>query len=106
MQPDFIATLQYRNSEEGGRRTATISGYRPTVKFSFDEMLTGSIQTFIGKELVHPGESIEAEIVIIATTYFKGRLSEGMNFIFTEGQIIIGTGVIKKILNRDLKIKE
>lgn len=102
---DFIATLYYKTFEEGGRTTAAKSGYRPAVKFPFDEMLTTGIQTFIGKEKVFPGDSVEAEIGIIAAPHFKGRLKEGMIFTFSEGHRIIGTGVIKQILNQDLKIK-
>jgi translation elongation factor EF-Tu-like GTPase len=102
MKPDFIATLYYKTSEEGGRNTPAQSGYRPTVKFPFDEMFTGSIQNFLDKESVKPGEVVEAQITIIATPYFKGKLSEGIDFVFTEGLTIIGTGVIKEILNKDL----
>ncbi|PZR22991.1 MAG: hypothetical protein DI539_04215 [Flavobacterium psychrophilum] len=106
MQPDFIATLYYRTTEEKGRATAAKSGYRPTVKFPFDKMMTTGIQTFVGKELVYPGESIDAIISILSFEHFYNRLDVGMEFIFAEGQRIIGTGVIKEILNQNLKIKK
>lgn len=105
MEQDFIATLKYRATEEGGRETVAKSGYRPTLKFSFDKMLTSGIQTFIDNEQVYPGESVDAFIKILAVPHFQGRLEEGMEFIFTEGDRIIGTGVIKEILNKELKIK-
>ena len=98
-EPDFIATLRYRTTEEGGRRTAAKSGYRPTIKFNFDKMLTSGIQTFIDKDIVNPGDIVRAEINILSAPHFAGRLSEGMEFIFTEGSRIIGTGIINGIIN-------
>lgn len=106
MQQDFIATLKYKTTEEGGRKTAAISGYRPTVKFSFDKMLTSGIQTFIDKEMVYPGETVNAFIKILAVPYFEGRLEEGIEFIFTEGNRVMGSGIIKEILNQELNIVE
>ncbi|RWX01571.1 ADP-ribosylglycohydrolase family protein [Flavobacterium cerinum] len=103
---DFIAVLKYKTTEEGGRETAAKSGYRPAVKFSFDKMLTSGIQTFIDKEQIYPGESVEAYMKILSAPHFYGRLEERMEFIFTEGDHIIGTGVIKEILNQYLKVKE
>ncbi len=103
IEPDFIANLKYRTAEEGGRKTAAISGYRPDIKFPFDEMLTCGFQTFIGQEKVLPGESVKAEIKIIAAEYFKGQLYENLEFDFREGQNIIGTGKISEIINQNLK---
>lgn len=101
---DFKAGLKYKTTEEGGRETITKSGYRPTLKFNFDEMLTSGIQTFIDKEQVYPGESVDAYIKILSAPHFYGRLEEGMEFIFTEGDRTIGTGVIKEVINRQLNI--
>jgi translation elongation factor EF-Tu-like GTPase len=53
--PDFVATLIYRTTEEGGRRTPAKSGYRPQVKFDFVEMQTSGQQVFMDKEWVYPG---------------------------------------------------
>lgn len=100
---DFIAILKYRTAEEGGRKTAAHSGYRPDIKFPFDKMLTCGFQTFIDQEKVFPGESVKAEIKIIATEYFKGRLFEDLEFDFREGPNIIGTGIIIEIINPILK---
>jgi translation elongation factor EF-Tu-like GTPase len=49
-QADFIATLTYRTTEQGGRKTAAVSGYRPQVKFDFAEMQTSGQQTFIDRK--------------------------------------------------------
>ena len=103
IEPDFIAILKYRTAEEGGRKTAAITGYRPDIKFPFDKMLTCGFQTFIGQEKVYPGESVKAEIKINASEYFKGQLYENLEFDFREGQHIIGTGKILEIINPNLK---
>jgi len=100
---DFIATLTYRTAEQGGRKTAAKSGYRPQIKFDFEEMQTSGQQTFIDRELVFPGDTVEAEIKIISVDYFVNKLTEKMEFEFREGATIIGTGKIKQIINDKLK---
>ena len=64
-EPHFIAELIYRSTENGGRKTAAKSGYRPQVKFEFTEMQTSGIQNFIGKDYCLPGEKILAEITVV-----------------------------------------
>ena len=100
---DFIATLTYRTIEQGGRKTAAKSGYRPQVKFDFEEMQTSGQQTFIDRELVFPGDTVEAEIKILSVDFFTNKLVEGMEFEFREGAKVIGTGKIKNIINDKLK---
>ena len=101
--PDFIATLKYHTTEEGGRLTPANSGYRPQVKFDFEEMQTSGQQVFIDKEVVYPGDTVMAEITMASPGIFKGRLLEGMTFEFREGAKIIGTGTVVEILNGELK---
>jgi hypothetical protein len=100
---DFIATLTYRTAEQGGRKTATKSGYRPQIKFDFEEMQTSGQQTFIDRELVFPGENVDALIKILSEDYFKDKLAEGMEFEFREGATVIGTGKIKHVVNERLR---
>ncbi|MBV8388946.1 MAG: hypothetical protein JO080_04010 [Mucilaginibacter sp.] len=101
-KPDFIAELKYRTTEEGGRRTAAFSGYRPQVKFDFSEMQTSGQQKFIDKEIVHPGETVIAEIAILSPEFFKNKLKPGIEFEFREGARIIGIGIVREIFNSDL----
>jgi|SRR5579859_3358246 len=100
--PDFVAALKYYTTEEGGRRTPAKSGYRPQIKFDFEEMQTSGQQAFIDKEIVCPGDTVNAEITMSSPMIFKGRLSSGMAFQFREGARIIGVGQIIEILNREL----
>lgn len=100
---DFIATLTYKTTEQGGRKTAAKNGYSPQVKFDFDEMQTSGQQTFIDRELVFPGDTVDAEIKILSVDHFANRLTEKMQFELREGVTIIGTGLIKQIINNKLK---
>lgn len=100
---DFIAILTYKTTEQGGRKTPTKSGYRPQVKFDFEEMQTSGQQMFIDRELVFPGDTVEAEIKIISVDHFANRLTEEMQFEFREGATVIGTGIIKHIINEKLR---
>lgn len=100
---DFIAELEYLTTEQGGRKTPACSGYRPQTKFGFDAMQTSGQQTFIEREIVFPGETVNAKIKIIAVEHFAHKLEEGMTFQFLEGPTLVGTGKIKLIINDKLK---
>ena len=100
---DFVAELKYRTTEQGGRKTSAHSGYRPQVKFDFTEMQTSGQQTFLDKEFVSPGDTVNAKIRILSVDYFANKLTEGMQFEFREGDKIIGAGLIKQIINERLK---
>lgn len=102
-EADFIATLTFLTSEQGGRKTPVFSGYRPQVKFDFSEMQTSGLQTFIDRKIVYPGDTVEAEIRIISFEHFEGKLKDKMKFDFREGSRIIGTGQIKRTINEKLK---
>jgi len=102
-EADFIATLTYLTTEQGGRQTPAFSSYRPQVKFEFSEMQTSGQQKFIDRTIVFPGDTVEAEIKIISVDQFAGQLNEKMNFDFREASRIIGTGQIKHILNDKLR---
>lgn len=102
-EADFIATLTYLTTEQGGRQTPAFSNYRPHVKFEFSEYLTSGQQKFIDREIVYPGDNVEAEIRIASVDYFAGQLKENMKFEFAEGPRLIGTGQIKRIVNNKLR---
>jgi hypothetical protein len=102
-EADFIATVTFLLTEQGGRQTPAFSGYRPQVKFEFSEMQTSGQQTFIDRRIVYPGDTVEAEIRIIAVGHFAGQLNEKMKFELREGSRIIGIGQIKHIVNNKLR---
>jgi len=102
LKPHFLALLTFIKSEDGGRKTPALSGYRPGIKFPFHDGFFTGVQTFIDAELAFPGDVINAEIALLNTEYFKGKIYEGLDFDFFEGSNLIGHGVIKKILNPEL----
>ena len=105
--PDFIATVTYLPTEEGGRKNPVYSGYRPLVKFEIGELYTSGQQVFIGTNSVKPGEAVEAEITILSKEAFQNCLYVGMKFNFMETpKQTLGTGVITKVINNELQLLE
>ena len=100
---DFIAQLQYLTIEQGGRKTPAKSGYWPQVKFDFTEIQTSGQQIFIDKEIVYPGNKMDAKIKLLSPDYLAESLTEDMKFEFREGATIIGTGKTKYIVNDKLE---
>jgi translation elongation factor EF-Tu-like GTPase len=103
-KPDFTAMLKYYAIEQGGRTMPARSGYRPQLKFGFEEMQTSGQQVFLDKEVVYPGDTVKAEITMASPMIFRGRLVCGEAFEFREGDRIIGTGRIIEILNSELNV--
>jgi len=101
--PDFIATLTYLTTEEGGRKNYAASGYRPHVKFDGRDELTTGEQLFIEKNKVFPGETITAEIRIVAVRVFKNYLFPCLHFEAVEGRRVVAHGTIIEVLNPELK---
>lgn len=99
---DFLAELYFISTENGGRKTPAKNGYRPHIKFDFEEMMTSGQQIYVNKDLVFPGDSVIAEMNILSRPYFEGKLDVGMNFNFYEGPNLIGHGKILEIVNQSL----
>jgi translation elongation factor EF-Tu-like GTPase len=100
---DFVAEVTYFTTDEGGRCGYAASGYRPHIKFSFSKYLTSGQQTFLDKEIVHPGETVTTAIKILSVNIFHQSLSEGMIFEVGEGPRTVGTGKITEIINENLR---
>lgn len=100
---DFIAVLNFLPTESGGRNNFALSGYRPAIKFEFSELQTSARQVYIDREKVFPGDIVEAEIKMVSADQFQGMLTRQMKFDFREGSSIIGTGVIKHVVDSKLQ---
>lgn len=100
---DFVAQLCFKKTEDGGRTNFALSGYRPQVKFSFTEIQTSGQQTYIDNKMAFPGDNINALIKLATKEHLKGKLREGSNFEFLEGEKVIGTGRILLIKNDELR---
>lgn len=103
-QPDFIAKLKYRTTEEGGRQGYAASGYRPHVEFDHISFFKSSgQQIFLDKDKVNPGDNVAAEITVLSYYGYYGNINEGDTFKFCEGARIIGVGEVTEILNEKLR---
>jgi hypothetical protein len=100
---DFVAQLNFKKTEEGGRTHFALSGYRPQVKFNFTEMQTSGQQTYIDNKMAFPGDNLNALIKLATTEHLKGHLREGTTFEFLEGDRLIGNGRILKLKNEELR---
>jgi len=105
-QPDFLAKITYRTTEQGGRRTPAASGYRPQVKFDFSEVQTSTSQLFRDQETVAPGETVVAEMCMMGKDYFAEKLSVGMRFEVREGARVTALGEILEIFNKSLAVEQ
>jgi len=103
---DFLAELNYKSTEKGGRRTPANSGYRPQLKFEFTEMQTSGHQFFIGTDTVKPGETVLAKIAMNTTEHCIAQLEIGTQFEFCKGTVVIGIGKITEIINKSLENKK
>lgn len=101
LKPHFIALLNFISEKEGGRKTPTSSGYRTEIKFPFNTETILGENHFIDADLVFSGDTINAEITIIDFEKINGKLYNGLDFDFYEGEFLMGKGVITKILNTD-----
>lgn len=103
-KPDFIALINYKSTEQGGRTKPVHSKYMPLIGFPGLLPFTGGQQIFLDKEIVYPGESVKAEITILSAQSFKSKLFVGqkINICEVPGKIL-GSGEILEIINKDLE---
>lgn len=102
-QTDFRAVISYLSANQGGLKIPISSGYRAHIKFEFIEKQSTAEQIFEEEETIFPDDNIEAQIKLISPEYYTRRLSEGTSFELSHGERLIGTGIIKQVLNSGLK---
>ncbi len=89
------AKLKLKTSEEGGRQTGFISGYRPNHVFEYDDN-EQILQTFIGdiifedKPTFDPGEEREVTVRFLINQPIEKYLNKGRIWWIHEGQNQIG----------------
>lgn len=103
---DFIAELKFLATEEGGRKNAVTSGYRPHIEFNeYPEIITSGQQVYIDQDTVKPGEKgVFTKISIANKEQFNQKLCKNVCFWFYEGKQRIGFGSIIEVVNPDLKV--
>lgn len=93
----MVKIRAYIKLYENGRKTPFHSGYRPLFNF-VEEMKTSGRIDLIDKEQFSPGEEGEVEILFLNRNYLGGDFDIGTTFLFGEGEIPLGEGTVKEIL--------
>ena len=102
--PDFIARLNYLTIAQGGRRTPAGTGHRPHTRFEGRNDTITVEQVFADdREYILPGESTEAEMTVIVKEKLGKSLYAGQTFEFFDGEKLVGTGTVLKVLNPSLQ---
>lgn len=82
---------------ENGRKTPFNTGYKPLFNF-IEEMKTSGRIDLIDKEQFYPGEEGEVEIIFLNRDYLGSDFDIGKTFLFGEGAVPLGEGMVKEIL--------
>jgi len=101
--PDIEAQISFLPTEQGGRRSLALSGYRPNHDFGLDGMLNDAAHEYIGCESAAPGQTVNANMWFLAPQYQEGHLHPGFKFTVQEGSRIVGHGVVTKVINTALQ---
>ena len=93
---NFLTTLSLLPTEAGGRKKSVFSHYRPSFSFNTKQHFSGEV-VFVQVEELHPGETAMAEVRLLPSRYIRHNLKSGDTFAISEGNKIVGTGVIRRI---------
>lgn len=89
------AEISFLKTEEGGRKSAAFSGYRP--QFYYDGHDWDAQHTYIGVEKVAPGETALAHLTFMSPEYHRERVHVGMPFEVREGAKVVARGIVTKL---------
>lgn len=96
-EADIEAEVTYLSTEEGGRTSPGLTGYRP--EFKVDGTYWVSVHDYPDVGSVRPGETARALISFVSPHELVGRLSVGMEFEVTEGGRLVARGRVTRIVN-------
>jgi hypothetical protein len=95
------AKLRLRKTEDGGRKTGLISGYRPNHVFEY--IVGQPLQTFIGdikfegQDYIEPGEEKLVMVRFLLNQPIEKYISVGRKWWIHEGERVIGEAEIVEI---------
>ncbi|MDE5833146.1 MAG: elongation factor Tu [Desulfovibrio sp.] len=89
----FKAEVYVLSKDEGGRKTAFFSGYRPQFYFRTTDV-TGVIELPEGVDMVMPGDNVSFNVELIAPI----AMEKGLRFAIREGGKTVGSGVVTEII--------
>jgi len=109
MKPDYPkdveAEIYFLTTEEGGRHTSVVSGYRP--QFYYDGHDWDAIQNYPDEqEPVQPGDTVTAYLSFLSPHYLVGSLFVGKEFLLREGARTVGRGHVTKVLELERSAEE
>ncbi|KFE97169.1 hypothetical protein [Chryseobacterium luteum] len=99
-KPHFKATLTYLATEDGGIVTPVSSGFRTVIRFPYDNKDLIANQTFLETELVFPGDTVVADIILLEAKEALEKIYEGIDFDLLINSNTIGSGVITHIYRK------
>lgn len=102
-KPDFIAMVTYALPAQGGRTRPVHSGYQPVIRFEDSGFATSAENVLTDREQLPLGETAEVNITMESINMFCNTLLVGQKFDIYEPPRWVGTGFIKKIVNKDLE---
>jgi translation elongation factor EF-Tu-like GTPase len=100
--PDIEAEITFLATEQGGRQSAAVSGYRASHNFGLAH-LSDAAHEYVDCEAVAPGQSARANLWFLAPQYQEERLFPGFTFTVQEGARIVGKGRVIKVINVTLR---
>lgn len=95
---DVEAEVRFLSTEEGGRRKAALSGYRPAHLVLPDYLTTG-IHHYVDRESVQPGETVRAFITFITPEAYPRSLWPGKVVRVQEASKLVAHARILQVLN-------
>jgi translation elongation factor EF-Tu-like GTPase len=98
---NFTAILTLLPTQNGGRKRPVFDNYRPSFSFSSKNLISGEI-SFPEKDQVDPGTTAIARIKLLPSKIIRHNLKSGDSFTILEGNKLVGTGVIKDILEEKM----
>lgn len=104
-EPDFEAEIYLLTTEEGGRQSGVMTGYRPDHNFEREDPneVNGAQHEYLDGETLGLGETKQAHLWLLAPDLNEGRLYEGMEFTAKEGSRVVARGRITRLFAAALR---
>src|SRR5262245_7944996 len=90
------AEIHFLPSEAGGRQSSVRRGYRP--QFYYEGQSWDAVHDYPGREEVNPGETVLALLSFLSPRQHRGRVRPGLTFELREGDRVVGTGTVLRVL--------
>jgi translation elongation factor EF-Tu-like GTPase len=94
---DVEARITFLRPEEGGRSSSFSTGYRP--QFYYEGLDYDAIQEYPERAEVYPGETVTVLLHFLHPELLHTRLKLGDSFLIREGSVMVGHGVVRRILD-------